>query len=61
MFLELNSKDCSEVQEKKRKSLSLYFRSPQNVKLDTCSRAVTAKKCTKHDARAKLLLNLLLF
>jgi len=46
-----------EVQGKKEEVVVLYSRRPQNVKLfSRCSRAVTAKKCTKkRNARAKLL------
>ena len=61
-------KDCIELQEKKRKSLSCVHVLPHKTWISAFSRrsrAVAAKKCTKRpDAHAKLLfanLNLLLF
>ena len=61
-FLELNSKECIEVQERKRKSLSCFtcstkleFRHSHVVVVQWRQRNVHKKR----DARAKLLLNLL--
>ena len=54
-------KTVSKFRKRKRKSLYRVF-ALHNRALSCRSRAVTAKKCTKkRDARAKLLLNLLLF
>ena len=59
MFLELNSKGLFQSSGKEKKVVVLCFRPRQNVNLGTftrCSRAMTAKKCTKkRDAPAKLL------
>ena len=57
-FLQLNSKRLSKFGKRKRKSLSCVpvLDKTWNEALSRCSRATTAKKCTKkHDARAKLL------
>ena len=66
-FLEFNLKDCIEVQQKKKKSLSCVHvrQKTWNQVVSRRSCAVRAKKCTKkRDTRAKLLfcwINLLLF
>ena len=57
--MEFNSKTLFQSSEEEKESRCLRSRPRQNVKLGTntrCSRAATAKKCTKkRDARAKLL------
>ena len=66
-FQGLNPEVCIEVKgkkkRKKKKVVVLCFRPPWNsAHSPRISRAATAKKCRKkRDARAKLLLNLLLF
>ena len=63
MFLELNSKDCIKVQEKKESRYLVFLTSANhwNRALSHRSHVVTADKCTKkHDAHDNLLLNLLL-
>ena len=65
IFQGLNPKVCIKVKEKKKKKkvVVLCFRPPWNsAHSPRISRAATAKKCRKkRHARAKLLLNLLLF
>ena len=59
LFMELNSKRLFQSSGEEKESRCLRSRPRQNVKLGTytrCSRAATAKKCTKkRDVRAKLL------
>ena len=58
MFLELNSKGLYQSSGKEKKVVVFCSRPRQNMNSGTsrCSRATTAKKCTKkRDARAKLV------
>ena len=58
MFLQLNSKDCIKVHEKKKKGIILCSRPPQNVKLGIFTSQSSSdgkERYKKREARAELL------